>query len=76
MKPTKPCANCGVVPRMNQAGGLHWIDCKNPACTNPMHQRDYHPTPGQAIAAWDAPRWYEPASVDEVPSLDSQRRGA
>lgn len=74
MKPTKPCANCGVIPKVNQAGGWYWIDCKNKECTNPMHQRDYHLSPEQAIAAWDAPRWYEPPQVDEVPPLDAQRR--
>ena len=69
MKPKKPCANCGIVPEVNQAFGRDWwIECKNPHCKNQVHQMTYYPTPEQAVTAWDAPRWYESQPADEIPA--------
>lgn len=74
MKPKKPCANCGVVPEVNIFLDCAWIQCRHDGCEQPMKQRRDFKTPEQAIAVWDAPRWYEVPPIDDVPPLDNQRR--
>lgn len=74
MNPKKPCANCGVVPDIQLTIFGFYIECENIECMVSSRLEKTYRNKSDAIAVWDAPRWYEPPMIDEVPNLDSQRR--